>query len=130
MDIFMSKIYDHSSMFAKFERYFAGNLLVYKSEPKVRRVVPTADHDESDGNGDEDDSIGSSDVGKRSSKSAGAKKRLRSKKNGLTIDIPKAGDSFDSRDRFYKTQFRPKTFLINFHPQILDKFKPKNNIRS
>jgi hypothetical protein len=27
-----------------------------------------------------------------------------------------------SRDRFDKTPFRPKTFRINFHPQIFDKF--------
>jgi hypothetical protein len=28
------------------------------------------------------------------------------------------------RDRFYKTQFRPKTFRINLHPHIFDKFPP------
>jgi hypothetical protein len=28
---------------------------------------------------------------------------------------------------FYKTLFRPKSFRINFHPQIFDKFPPKNN---
>jgi hypothetical protein len=29
------------------------------------------------------------------------------------------------RDRFYKISFRPKTYWINFHPQIVDKFPPK-----
>jgi MFS family permease len=32
------------------------------------------------------------------------------------------------RDRFDETPFRPKTFRINFLPQILDKVQPKNNI--
>jgi hypothetical protein len=27
------------------------------------------------------------------------------------------GDGFASRDRFYKTQFRPQTFCTYFHPQ-------------
>jgi hypothetical protein len=33
----------------------------------------------------------------------------------------------DCRDRFYETPFRPKTIRINYHPQISDKFLPKDN---
>jgi hypothetical protein len=33
--------------------------------------------------------------------------------------------TFASRDRFYKTPFRPKTYRTNFHPLSLDR---KNNI--
>jgi hypothetical protein len=41
----------------------------------------------------------------------------------LTSDV----DAFvmNARDRFYKTPFRPKTFRINFHPQILEKVSPR-----
>jgi hypothetical protein len=34
------------------------------------------------------------------------------------------------RDRFYETPFRPKTFPLNFQPQILDKFPPESNIHN
>jgi hypothetical protein len=37
----------------------------------------------------------------------------------LDIDI--------DEDRFYEYPFRTKTFRINFQPQVLDKFTPKNN---
>jgi hypothetical protein len=33
-----------------------------------------------------------------------------------------------SRDRFYKTFFRPETFRKNFLPQILDEFPPQEQI--
>jgi hypothetical protein len=39
--------------------------------------------------------------------------------------LKKTGRDFSTaRDRFYKTPFRPKNLLMNFSPQILDKFPP------
>jgi hypothetical protein len=40
----------------------------------------------------------------------------------LTLDLLNElqKDEERSRDQFYKTPFRPKSFRINFHPQILD----------
>jgi hypothetical protein len=37
-----------------------------------------------------------------------------------------AGTNDQAWDRYYKTLFRPKTFPINFHPQILDSIPPNN----
>jgi tellurite resistance-related uncharacterized protein len=34
-----------------------------------------------------------------------------------------------TRDQFYETPFRPKTFRTNFHPQMLDKKPSKNNTK-
>ena len=75
--------------------------MVYKSEPKVRRVVANLDG-ESDGGNDanEEDSISSSKSGKRLNNNnilvhtvQQPKTKTRSKINGLTIDIPKQVDA-------------------------------------
>jgi hypothetical protein len=33
-----------------------------------------------------------------------------------------------SRDRFYETPFRPKTFRLNFRPQIPDQLPAQNSV--
>jgi hypothetical protein len=40
---------------------------------------------------------------------------------------PKSAPKNSARDRFNETPFRSKTFRINFHPYILDKFPAENN---
>jgi hypothetical protein len=41
---------------------------------------------------------------------------------------PSTPEEFKCRDRSYKTPFLPKTFPINFHPQVLDKGPPIYNL--
>jgi hypothetical protein len=36
-------------------------------------------------------------------------------------------NKIDSEDLFYKTQYRPKAFHINFHSQILYKYRSNKN---
>jgi hypothetical protein len=43
----------------------------------------------------------------------------------LKLNVMRDHTHGSTRDRFYKTPFRLKTFLTNFHPQILDKFTPQ-----
>jgi hypothetical protein len=33
-----------------------------------------------------------------------------------------------ARDRFYESPFRPKTYRVHFHSQVLDKFPPKTTV--
>jgi hypothetical protein len=45
--------------------------------------------------------------------------------NGKDKDFDKLMEVYENRDRFYETRLRPKTFRINFHPQILSKVPPQ-----
>ncbi len=108
---------------------FLGNLLVYKSEPRVRRVVPSLDGDnpESDGldGGTElDDSINSSTMSKNNNNSdnmsndvsvqtkSSHKKKSRSKPKGLTIDIP------STNDKSQMSTLDEQTDEIDFHEYV------------
>ena len=104
-------------------------MLVYKSEPRVRRVVPSLDGDnpESDGNGgtELDDSINSSTMSKNinsdkmstdasvQTKSA-HKKKSRSKPKGLTIDIP----STNVTDKSQMSTVDEQTDEVDFHEYV------------
>jgi hypothetical protein len=48
------------------------------------------------------------------------------KKPGAWTVFPILSDLDKLGQGFYETPFRPKTFRINFHSQILDKFRNKN----
>jgi hypothetical protein len=43
-------------------------------------------------------------------------------------DVIGMSDDILTWDRFYETLFRPKTFRINYHPQIWDKVPSQNHI--